>query len=331
LPRALGGINSPKMNSVEKQFSLNREASEPNSLSVLICAGLVLFAGAKTIDAAEPARFLRFQKGETIAYGLLEGDQVRQLSGDLFGKWSKTENPLSPESGQGSHSHDPTQVLAMAGNYRSHLGDEKIPPQFRIPQPFYKSPSCLIASGESIVLPRDSEVVHAEAELVIVMGKTCRKVPKEKALDYVLGVTAGNDVSERVWPERPGAQGCSMVAGKGADTFGPVGPYIVTGVNYGKLKVTMRLNGQVVQEENTDHLIHDVVALVSYISYYVTLHPGDLIFTGTPARPRRSSPETSRKSSSKELGSSETRWSPRNSRRPRQSVACGKGTILQFV
>jgi 2-keto-4-pentenoate hydratase/2-oxohepta-3-ene-1,7-dioic acid hydratase in catechol pathway len=164
------------------------------------------------------------------------------------------------------------------------LGDQQIPPQHRIPQPFYKSPSCLIAAGERIVLPKDAEVVHAEAEMVIVIGKTCRKVPKENALDYVFGVTAGNDVSERIWQNDPERKDIQWWRAKGADTFGPVGPYILTGVNYGNLKVTMRINGQVVQEENTDHQIHDVAALVSYISRYVTLHPGDLIFTGTPGK-----------------------------------------------
>ena len=272
------------MNSIEKQFSPNREASRSNFLSVLICAGLVLFAASKSIDAAEPARFLRFQKGQTIAYGLVEGDQVRQLAGDLFGKWSKTETHFPLNAVKVLTPTTPTQVLAMAGNYRSHLGDQQIPPQHRIPQPFYKSPSCLIADGEPIVLPKDSEVVHAEAEMVIVMGKTCRKVPKEKALDYVLGVTAGNDVSERVWQNDPDRKDVQWWRAKGADTFGPVGPYILTGVNYGNLKVTMRINGQVVQEDRTDHLIHDVAAIVSHISRYVTLHPGDLIFTGTPGK-----------------------------------------------
>ncbi len=245
---------------------------------------MVLFAGFKTIEAAEPTRFLRFQKGDTIAYGLLEGDQVRQLSGDLFGKWSKTETRFPLKEVKVLTPTTPTQVLAMAGNYGSHLGNEKIPPQFQIPQLFYKSPSCLIADGESIVLPRDSEVVHSEAEMVIVMGKTCRKVPKEKALDYVLGVTAGNDVSERVWQNDPDRKDVQWWRAKGTDTFGPAGPYILTGVNYGNLKVTMRINGQVVQEDRTDHLIHNVAAIVSHISRYVTLHPGDLIFTGTPGK-----------------------------------------------
>lgn len=241
-----------------------------------------MFAASTAISAAEPVRFLRFQKGEKIAYGVLEGDQVRQIAGELFGPWSRTGMRWPLKEVRVLTPTVPTQVLALAGNYRSHLGNETIPPQHQIPQPFYKSPSCLIASGETIVLPRDAEVVHAEAELVIVMGKTCRKAPKEKALDYVFGVTAGNDVSERIWQNDPERKDIQWWRAKGTDTFGPVGPYILTGVDYGKLRLKMRINGQVVQEETTDHLIHDVAALVSYISRYVTLHAGDLIFTGTP-------------------------------------------------
>ncbi len=250
----------------------------------LICSCLVLLAAARITDAAEPARFLRFQKGERIAYGMLEGDQVRQLTGDMFGKWSKTRIRHPLKEVKVLTPTTPTQVLALAGNYRSHLGNEKVPPLFQIPQAFHKGPSCLIATGEPIVLPRDSTDVHYEAEMVVVIGKTCRKVPKEKALDHVFGVTPGNDVSERIWQNDKDRKDIQWWRAKGTDTFGPVGPWILTGVDYGNLKLTMRLNGQVVQEEKTDHLIHDVAALVSYISQYVTLYPGDLIFTGTPGK-----------------------------------------------
>ena len=267
-----------------RDFPLHRQAPESNFLSALICAGFVLFAAPNTMDAAEPACFLRFQKGHTIAYGMLEGDQVRQLSGDLFGKWSKTQTLFPLKEVKILTPTTPTQVLAMAGNYRSHHGKEEPPPQFQIPQLFFKSPSCLIAKGEPIILPKDSEVVHEEAEMVIVIGKTCRKVPKNKALEYVFGVTAGNDVSERIWQNDKDRKDVQWWRAKGTDTFGPVGPYIVTGVDYGNLKLSMRVNGKVVQEEKTDHLIHDVAAIVSHISRYVTLHPGDLIFTGTPGK-----------------------------------------------
>jgi 2-keto-4-pentenoate hydratase/2-oxohepta-3-ene-1,7-dioic acid hydratase in catechol pathway len=120
--------------------------------------------------------------------------------------------------------------------------------------------------------------------MVIVIGKKARKVPKERALDYVFGVTCGNDVSERHWQNDAEGKDIQWWRAKGADTFGPVGPYIATGLNYDDLVVHSRINGQATQEERTSQLIHDVASTVSFISHYITLHPGDLIFTGTPGQ-----------------------------------------------
>ena len=234
--------------------------------------------------AAEPVRYARFQKDDTVAYGRLEGDLVRQLDGDLFGNWTATDEAHALKDVKLLPPTQPTQVLALAGNYRSHLDGAAVPPKLQIPQPFFKSPSCLIGSGDSIVIPKDAKTVHYEAELVIVIGKKCSNVSKEDALDYVFGVTAGNDVSERIWQNDEEVKDVQWWRAKGADTFGPVGPYIVTGVDFDNLLLQLRLNGEVKQEENTDHCIHDAATTVSFISQYVTLHPGDLIFTGTPGK-----------------------------------------------
>jgi len=233
---------------------------------------------------AEPTRYLRFQKGEILSYGLLEGNRVRQLEGDLFGKWTKTETTYALNDVKLLPPTKPSQVLALAGNYRSHLGAEATPPQFQIPQPFLKSPSCLVGHGDAIVLPKDATTVHFEGEMVIVIGRNCRKVLKEKAMEYVFGITAGNDVSERVWQNDAHVKDVQWWRAKGTDTFGPVGPYIVTGVDYRNLLLRLRLNGEVKQEERTDHLINDIPSTVSFISQYITLRPGDLIFTGTPGK-----------------------------------------------
>jgi 2-keto-4-pentenoate hydratase/2-oxohepta-3-ene-1,7-dioic acid hydratase in catechol pathway len=107
-------------------------------------------------------------------------------------------------------------------------------------------------------------------------------VSTENALDYVFGVTAGNDVSERIWQNDEEKRDIQWWRAKGTDTFGPVGPYIVSGIDYSNLKLRLRLNGEVKQEESTSQLTHDIPSIVSFISRYVTLHPGDLIFTGTP-------------------------------------------------
>lgn len=264
---------------------------------------------------AEPQKFARFKAGDTTAYGLVEGDRIRQLSGNLFGEWRKTDKTFTLKEVELLVPTQPTQVLAMAGNYENHINDGtttaiitttskvisnpktgttttetsteeevrvsgQVPALFKIPQPFFKSPSCLTATGTNIVLPIGSDVVHYEAELVVVIGCTAKNVSKQEALDYVFGVTCGNDVSERKWQKGD----VQWWRAKGSDTFGPCGPFITRGIDYDNLNITLRLNGEIKQDDNTSHLIHDIASTVSFISQHITLHPGDLIFTGTPGK-----------------------------------------------
>lgn len=252
------------------------------SFPLLACAMLLLLARAA--HAVEPVKYVRFQKGETASYGLLEGDRVRQISGDLFGKWTRTETTYPLAEVKLLPPTVPSKVLAMAGNYKSHLQGGALPTKHPIPQPFLKPPSCLVGQNDEIVIPKDAKTVHFEAELVIVIGKTCRRVGKEDALNYVLGVTAGNDVSERIWQNDPETKDVQWWRAKGADSFGPVGPCIVSGIDYGNLLLRLRVNGQVKQEESTSQLINDIPTMVSFLSQYLTLNPGDLIFTGTPGK-----------------------------------------------
>jgi 2-keto-4-pentenoate hydratase/2-oxohepta-3-ene-1,7-dioic acid hydratase in catechol pathway len=114
--------------------------------------------------------------------------------------------------------------------------------------------------------------------MVLVIGKRAKNVPKEKALDFVFGVTCGNDISARDWQKGD----VQWWRAKGCDTFGPCGPFIVSGIDYDDLLVTLRHNGEIKQQQGTRDLIHNVAAMVSFISRYVTLMPGDLIYTGTP-------------------------------------------------
>ncbi len=169
----------------------------------------------------------------------------------------------------------PSKVLAVGLNYKSHLGDRPTP---RVPEIFFKVPSCLVRHGGTIVLPAGSNDVHYEAEMVLVIGKRARDVPVEDAMRYVLGVTCGNDVSARDWQE----DDLQWWRAKGHDTFGPVGPIIVSGIDYDNLQLRLRLNGEVKQEGNTSDLLYGVPQIVSWASQHVTLEPGDLIFTGTP-------------------------------------------------
>jgi 2-keto-4-pentenoate hydratase/2-oxohepta-3-ene-1,7-dioic acid hydratase in catechol pathway len=269
---------------------------------------------ADTKADGKVTRYARFQVGDTVAYGIVEKDTVRQIDGDLFGSWKPTDRtyPLSSVKLLVPVARW-TNVLAMAGNYKSHLGggahvttvttttkvttnvqdgktttDSKttaetekpgeIPPKFASPQLFHKSASCVIPTGEKIVIPPGTNDVHFEGELVIVIGKKAKNVSEKDARQYILGITCGNDVSARDWQKGD----VQWWRAKGSDTFGPTGPFIVSGLDDNNLKLTTRVNGKTLQEDNTGQLIHDVPKIVSFASRHVTLEPGDLIFTGTP-------------------------------------------------
>jgi len=252
----------------------------PSQTVKFLLIGMLVFSISNPVLSADKTitKYARFKIGNTVAYGVVNGNQITQISGTPFGKWSKTDKTYSLKDVKLLVPTQPSKVIAMAGNYKSHLINATIPPKFQIPQPFFKAPSCLIAQGEDIVIPPGTEVVHYEAELVIVIGKRAKNVSKEKALEYILGVTCGNDVSARDWQKND----VQWWRAKGSDTFGPCGPVIVSGLDYDNLRLQLRLNGEVKQDQRTKDFIHDISSMVSFTSKFVTLEPGDLIYTGTP-------------------------------------------------
>jgi 2-keto-4-pentenoate hydratase/2-oxohepta-3-ene-1,7-dioic acid hydratase in catechol pathway len=250
-------------------------------LSLLIAAATSA-EDAPTEEPGKPSLYARFEADGRVAYGIVKGEQVREIEGDLFGARKATDRTHALKDVRLLVPTEPRQVFALAGNYKSHLRDE-IPEKFRIPQPFLKPYSSLTPHETKIVIPKNSAGdVHYEAELVIVIGRTARDVPKEQALDYVFGVTCGNDVSERYWQNDEEGKDVQWWRAKGSDTFGPCGPFIARGLDCDDLLLTLRLNGETKQKERTSQMIHGVADTVSFISRHATLHPGDLIFTGTP-------------------------------------------------
>jgi 2-keto-4-pentenoate hydratase/2-oxohepta-3-ene-1,7-dioic acid hydratase in catechol pathway len=245
------------------------------SSSILVATGMA--------GEGMATRLVRFESNGNPAYGVVEGDRVVEIEGDLYGDWKKTDRTRNLEGLKILIPTEPSKVLALAGNYKDHLGDIPVPGN---PEIFYKLPTTLIAHGEQIVIPPGTEEVHPELELVVVIGKKTKNVSKDNALDHVLGVTCGNDVSARDW-QRGDRQ---WWRAKGADTFGPVGPFIATGIDYGALDIELRVNGEVRQKSDTSHMIFGVAEIVSFVSQFVTLEPGDLIFTGTPGKTRGISP-----------------------------------------
>ncbi|MDE0935074.1 MAG: fumarylacetoacetate hydrolase family protein [Mariniblastus sp.] len=174
------------------------------------------------------------------------------------------------------------KVICIGKNYADHareMGGE--PPE--IPVVFSMFPSAIIGPGDNVVLPRISSQVDYEAELVVVIGKPGRHIARERAMDHVFGYCCGNDISARDWQKgKPGGQ---WLLGKTFDTFAPLGPFLVTKDEVKdphQLDVCCRLNGEVMQASNTSSLIFQIDFLISHLSQFITLAPGDLIFTGTP-------------------------------------------------
>lgn len=177
---------------------------------------------------------------------------------------------------------DPQKVICIGLNYADHAREGGVEPPEE-PVLFNKFPTALIAHGDSIVLPRESQEVDYEAELVVVIGRGGRHIARQRAYEHIAGYCPGHDVSARDWQLRkPGKQ---WLLGKTFDTFAPSGPALVTGDEVprpGKLRVQFRLNGQTMQDSNTEQFIFPIDELVAYVSQVCTLLPGDLIYTGTP-------------------------------------------------
>ncbi len=178
----------------------------------------------------------------------------------------------------------PAAILCIGLNYKHHAAESNLPvPQF--PVLFMKNPGALQHPGDPIQIPAHlrSDEVDYECELAVVIGRSCKNVSRQNALDYVLGYTCGNDVSARDWQRvRGGSQWCR---GKSFDTFCPLGPVLVTREeipNPNALKIRTIVSGEVMQDWNTNDMIFDVPALIEFLSGSTTLLPGTVIFTGTP-------------------------------------------------
>jgi 2-keto-4-pentenoate hydratase/2-oxohepta-3-ene-1,7-dioic acid hydratase in catechol pathway len=229
-------------------------------------------------------RYIRYTTpGGSPTYGILEGETIRELSGDLFQSPRPTGKTVRRADVTLLAPVVPSKVIAVGLNYKSHLGET---PAAKYPGLFAKMPTSIVGPEAEIVIPPGAANVHFEGELVVVIGRRAKNVSVAEAPRYIFGVTAGNDVSERDW-QRDDLQ---WFRAKAADTFGPLGPVIVQGANHGDLLLQTRVNGAVVQSQRTKDLIFDVPTIVSYISQFMTLMPGDVIYTGTPGSTKAMKP-----------------------------------------
>ncbi|HLH31957.1 MAG TPA: fumarylacetoacetate hydrolase family protein [Terriglobia bacterium] len=230
-------------------------------------------------------RYIRYSAAGKTSYGILDGSIVHELKGDLFGGHERTGNTLQIADVKLLAPCEPPKVAAVGRNYKSHIADRGLEPA-KEPGLFWKPNSCIIGPDENIIIPEGAKNVHYEAELVVVIGKKGRNIPIEDAPEHIFGITAGNDVSERDWQKND----LQWFRAKGSDTFGALGPCIVQGLDCNDLLVQGRLNGEVVQSQRTCDLIFPINFVVNYVSRFVTLLPGDLIYTGTPGTTKAMKP-----------------------------------------
>jgi len=228
----------------------------------------------------------RFQTNcNEIKYGLIEDNKVVVIQGDILSQWQKTSEVVPLSDVTLLSPIVPINIIALGKNYSDHAketkaflkdgGDVPSKPEF-----FIKATSSLNGPDLSVVLPRTApDCVDYEAEMAIVIKKAAKNVSREDALDYVLGYTCANDVSARDCQKND----LQWSRGKSFDTFAPLGPWIETELDYQNCDISCRVNGEVRQKSNTSKMVFDVPSIINYLSQCMTLLPGTVILSGTPA------------------------------------------------
>jgi len=223
---------------------------------------------------------VRYQAKSGPAYGVVDKNIVYELE-NIFGPPHIGPKVGSVDAVQVLPPVQPGKIVALGRNYAEHAKEHQadVPEQ---PLIFLKAPSSVIGPGQSIQLTPLSQRVEHEAELAVVIGQQCKAVTEDKAWEMVLGVTCANDVTARDLQRADG----QWARGKSFDTFCPLGPFIITHLSpekIGQLEIICRVNGQARQHGNTNQMIFKIPYLIAYITAVMTLYPGDVILTGTPA------------------------------------------------
>lgn len=221
---------------------------------------------------------VRFQDQEqNIRYGVLKDETIHVIVGDIFADYKVTDETVSVGDVKLLAPTEPSKVVCIGLNYVDHAKEVnlEIPKE---PLIFLKPNTTVIATGDDVIYPEQTNHVEYEAELGIVIGKKTKNIEKEEAKEAIFGYTIANDVTARDLQFSDG----QWTRGKSFDTFCPIGPGIVRDIDPSNLNITLHVNDELKQNSNTKNLIFDVEYIVSYVSKVMTLLPGDVIITGTP-------------------------------------------------
>jgi 2-keto-4-pentenoate hydratase/2-oxohepta-3-ene-1,7-dioic acid hydratase in catechol pathway len=258
-----------------------RSGNGPSGHGLVAAAVLVVLTAWPPDRLSAQTRYVRYEQAGRVAYGLLDGETIREVSGDPFQSPRPTGRRVRAADVRLLAPLDPMRVgkvLGVAINTRRPGREQAVPH----PRWFAKMPTSLVGPDVEVEHPPEATNLDWEGELVLVIGRKARHVSVADAPGYVFGVTVGNDFSENTWyGERQGVNEPTRLISKSVDTWGALGPAIVTGVDYSDLQVQIRVNGETVATGRTSQLLNNPAQLVSYISRYITLLPGDLIYTGT--------------------------------------------------
>jgi 2-keto-4-pentenoate hydratase/2-oxohepta-3-ene-1,7-dioic acid hydratase in catechol pathway len=238
------------------------------------------------------ATWCRFKQDDFVGYGLVEADHVSAVDGTPWGEHKKTARAFPLKHVKLLIPVVPATFYCVGINYADHIrkmaamrGTEPVFP--KKPDIGYRANNALIAHEDDIVKPADSgEAFQYEGELVAVFGRRARKVSRENALDYVFGWTIGNDVSERGWQK----EDRTLWRAKNADTFKPMGPWIVTGLDPDTMETVVRLNGKETDRFKTNNMIFSIADYIHEVTKYCTIEPGDVMWMGTDGMPQNMTP-----------------------------------------
>lgn len=224
-------------------------------------------------------RIIRYQyKNETPRYGWIYQDKVGEIDGNIYSEYRRLEAKIPLTEVKLLAPAQPGKIICVGRNYAEHakeLGND-VP---KVPLIFLKPPSSVISPGDAIILPPQSQQVEHEGELVAVIGTRGRNITAEQARQHILGYTIGNDVTARDLQKSDG----QWTRAKGFDTFCPIGPWIDTDFDISDALIICKVSGQPRQMASTRDMVFNVGTLVAFVSSVMTLEPGDILFTGTPA------------------------------------------------